>query len=182
VRLGVGELLLSACRLSLSKTEVRTGEGGGNTSSTGFRGVRCLFGEPEGLSGRSCGGYKIRPAPSTPGIDRVRPMVKGGRLAVDLERTCKPERGDAVRGLYGRVTEGGNSGELGEAGSVDRRMVGGFRLASTSLDTRRRVGRGAERNSSILSVSGTGSMLALFRYRRLEVFSVGVVECRIAGS
>ncbi len=55
-RLGVGELLRSTCRLSLSSTEDRTGEGGGYASSTGFRGTRCLLGDPDGLSGRSCGG------------------------------------------------------------------------------------------------------------------------------
>lgn len=79
---------------------------------------------------------------------------------MDLERVCKPERGDAVRGLYGRATEEVNNGELGEGGSVDRRIVEGFRLVSESFGTRRSDGRGEERNSSILSVSGTGSILA----------------------
>lgn len=51
----LGELLRSACRRSGSKTDVRTGEGGGKASSSGLRGVRTLLGEPEGLLGRSCG-------------------------------------------------------------------------------------------------------------------------------
>ncbi|KAK5624653.1 hypothetical protein RRF57_000369 [Xylaria bambusicola] len=92
-------------------------------------------------------------------MDRVRPIERGVRLAIDLDRVCKPERGDAVRGLYGRAAEG-NSGELGEGGSVDRRIVGGFRLVSASFETTRSDGKGEERNSSILSVSGTGSITA----------------------
>ena len=54
-------------------------------------------------------------------------------------------------------------------GSVDRRMVGGFRRKSDSGEPRVEVaeslklGRGEGRNSSILSVSGTGSMLAEVR-------------------
>jgi hypothetical protein len=55
-------------------------------------------------------------------------------------------------------------GEDGD-GSVERRMVGGFRRKSDSGEPRLEVaeslklGRGEGRNSSILSVSGTGSML-----------------------
>jgi hypothetical protein len=47
-----GELLLSVGVRSGSKTDERTGERGGNDSSSGFRGVRTLLGEPEGLSER----------------------------------------------------------------------------------------------------------------------------------
>ena len=86
----------------------------------------------------------------------------GARLAVDRERECEPERGDVVRGRYGRLTGGPQPLELGEdgEGSVDRRSVGGFRGASLSLK-RRRVGRGEGLNSSIRSVSGTGSIVGL---------------------
>jgi hypothetical protein len=50
-------------------------------------------------------------------------------------------------------------------GSVDRRMVGGFLRKSSgepkapAADGSLKLGRGEGRNSSILSVSGTGSML-----------------------
>lgn len=51
----LGELLRSECLRSGSSTDVLTGEAGGKASSSGFRGVRTLLGEPEGLLGRSCG-------------------------------------------------------------------------------------------------------------------------------
>lgn len=51
----LGELLLSLCRRSGSKTDDRTGEGGGKASSAGFRGVRTRLGEPDGLAGRIWG-------------------------------------------------------------------------------------------------------------------------------
>lgn len=53
----IGEVLLSpgVDLRSVSRTEVRTGDVGGNASSTGFRGVRTRLGDPEGLAGRSCG-------------------------------------------------------------------------------------------------------------------------------
>jgi hypothetical protein len=59
-------------------------------------------------------------------------------------------------------------GDVGE-GSVDRRMLGGFRRLFASGGARedeetlwsRRLGMGDERNSSILSVSGTGSISTL---------------------
>lgn len=53
----IGEVLLSpgVDRRSGSRTEVRTGDVGGNASSTGFRGVRTRLGDPDGLAGRSCG-------------------------------------------------------------------------------------------------------------------------------
>ena len=80
----IGELLRSGCLRSGSRTEVRTGEGGGNDSSRGFRGVRILLGEPEGLLGRSCGEYRIWPEPLTPGADWVREMG-GARLAAERD-------------------------------------------------------------------------------------------------
>lgn len=51
-----------------------------------------------------------------------------------------------------------------KGGSVDRRRTGGFRRRSDSgaltdvVDEGRKLGRGDDRNSSILSVSGTGSI------------------------
>lgn len=48
----LGELLLSRWARSGSMTDDRTGDGGGNASSSGFRETRTLLGEPEGLSGR----------------------------------------------------------------------------------------------------------------------------------
>lgn len=76
-----------------------------------------------------------------------------------------------MRGRYGSAVEADHEGdevhegELGDEGSVERRTLGGFRLGSASLAERaaagassRRIGRGEGRNSSILSVSGTGSM------------------------
>lgn len=137
---------------------------GGYDSSVGFRDTRVLLGEPKGLAGRNTGGYIIRPEPSTPGIDRVRPMGGGARLATDLDRLWPPERGEVVRGRYGRDIVGVHEGELGEGGSVDRRKVVGLRSESRSLVLiavgwcRRSVGRGEDRNSSIRSVSGTGSI------------------------
>ncbi len=56
-------------------------------------------------------------------------------------------------------------GEVGD-GSVDRRSVGGFRKRSNSGEPSAaavgslKLGRGDGRNSSIRSVSGTGSILA----------------------
>jgi hypothetical protein len=59
----------------------------------------------------------------------------------------------------------GEMGEVGD-GSVDRRRVGGFLRKSDSGEPRvavagsLKLGSGEGRNSSILSVSGTGSMAA----------------------
>ena len=77
---GVGELFLSGNCLSCSRTEDRTGEVGGKTSSAGFLLGLCLLGDPEGLAGRSSGDDRIRPAPSMPGIDLVRDIGGGARL------------------------------------------------------------------------------------------------------
>lgn len=97
------------------------------------------------------------------------------RLAADREREWPPDRGDAVRGLYGRATEGEgpHDGEIGEVGfgSVLRRIVGGFLTISRSnggiafeLLLRSREGTGEDLNASMRSVSGTGSI----RYRELH--------------
>ena len=116
-----GELLRSPCLLSASSTEVRIGESGGKLSSAGFRGTRVLLGDLEGLEGRTRGGYIMRPAPSRPGIERVRPILGTVKL-VDLERVCMPDRGEVVRGRYGRDMDAlTHEGELGEEGSVDLR-------------------------------------------------------------
>jgi hypothetical protein len=53
-------------------------------------------------------------------------------------------------------------GEDGE-GSVERRIVGGFLKWASSGGPALKLGRGERRNSSILSVSGTGSMLTEVR-------------------
>ncbi|KAK4136739.1 hypothetical protein BT67DRAFT_448052 [Trichocladium antarcticum] len=57
---------------------------------------------------------------------------------------------------------GAQDGEMGEdgEGSVERRIVGGFLKWASSGGPTLRLRRGEGRNSSILSVSGTGSMLA----------------------
>lgn len=118
----IGELLRSTCLLSASSTEVRIGESGGKASSAGLRGVRFLLGDLAGLAGRRGGGYNMRPVPSTPGIDRVRPMLGTVKLAADLDRVCVPDRGEVVRGLYGRdIAALSQEGELGDIGSVDLR-------------------------------------------------------------
>ena len=60
-----------------------------------------------------------------------------------------------------------HEGELGEEGSVDLRTYGGLRAGSELLMMsgagccKRGVGKGEERNSSILSVSGTGSIVSV---------------------
>lgn len=56
------------------------------------------------------------------------------------------------------VDQDGEVGDAGE-GSVDRRRVGGLRKQSNSGALTLRLGRGEGRNSSIRSVSGTGSMV-----------------------
>ena len=71
------------------------------------------------------------PDPLTPGMDWVRDMA-GGRLAVERERECEPERGEVVRGRYGMAGED-QEGDVGErVGSVLRRMVRGLRRSSNS--------------------------------------------------
>jgi hypothetical protein len=104
--------------------------------------------------------------PLTPGIDCVLVMV-GARLAADLDLECEmPERGEVVRGRYG-IDDGPHPGELGDEGlgSVERRRVGGFLVTSISKVEgadglwSRSDGKGEGLNSSILSVSGTGSMI-----------------------
>ena len=109
----------------------------------------------------------MRPAPSKPGMDRVRPILGTVKL-VDLDRACIPDKGEVVRGRYGRDMEAlTHEGELGEEGSVDLRTYGGLRAGSELLMMsgagccKRGVGKGEERNSSILSVSGTGSIVSV---------------------
>lgn len=121
----LGELLRSLWVRSGSRTEDRTGEGGGNASSSGFRGARTLLGDPEGLSGRRNWGNSIWPDPVKPGSDCVRD-IGGARLATERERECVPESGEVVRGRYGRDGRdvvGAQEGALGVVGlgSVLRR-------------------------------------------------------------
>lgn len=71
------------------------------------------------------------PDPVTPGMDCVLDMV-GADVLIDLDLECAPDRGDAVRGRYGSEVGGSQDGELGEAGSVDRRVLVGFRGCSRS--------------------------------------------------
>jgi len=106
----------------------------------------------------------------TPGIDWVR-VMGGARETADLDLECMLDSGDEARGLKGR--DGGahegellGDGDVGE-GSVERRRVGGLREKSPSwgfkaaiADTLR-LGRGEGRNSSMRSVSGTGSMVTV---------------------
>ena len=76
------------------------------------------------------------------------------------------DSGDAFRVRNGSV-DGVQDGELGDEGegSVARRRFGGFRAlsesetASIEVLCSRRLGRGDDRNSSILSASGTGSIV-----------------------
>ncbi len=94
----------------------------------------------------------------------------GAKLAADRDRMCELDKGEAARGRYGIVVDGVQEGEDGEDvgdGSVDRRRVGGFREKSSSGGPSveelwsLRLGRGEGRNSSMRSVSGTGSMAAI---------------------
>lgn len=157
---------------------MRTGESGGNASSATLRGGRTLFGElgeRNGLMGRSWGeGYRIWPAPFTPGMLCVleRGMVSD---AADRDLVCRlpPERGEVVRGRYGsaaaeELCQEGDFGDVG-VGSVDRRSAWSRTRPSSSLAgpvglCMRRLGMGEGRNSSIRSVSGTGSILAVEVY------------------
>jgi hypothetical protein len=85
---------------------------------------------------------------------------------MDRDRLWPPVRGEVVRGRKGML-ELDHEGELGDEGfgSVLLLIVGGFLAASKSRDegtlrlARRNEGTGDERNSSIRSVSGTGSMV-----------------------
>lgn len=168
-----GELLRSFGFFSQSRTLVRTGEVLGKASSACFLGVRARLGEPEleGLAGRSCGEYNIRPEPLTPGMDCVRDIGEA-RVAADRDLVCPLDNGEAVRGLYGRAAdEWPHDGDVGEVGlgSVLRRMVGGFLAMSSSsggipaelLLKRKDGGTGEDLNASMRSVSGTGSMSAV---------------------
>jgi len=162
-----GELLLSGSFRSWSKTETRVGEEGGKASSVGFRGMRIRPGDPVGLSGRVWGAYRRWPVAFVPGMDWVRAMGGAKPLAADRDLTWLLDSGEDARGRYGNAAGGIHDGEMGEDGdgSVDRRRVGGFRKKSNSGEPGTaagslKLGRGEGRNSSILSVSGTGSMAA----------------------
>ena len=83
----------------------------------------------------------------------------GARLAIERDRTWEPDRGEVVRGRNGRDDGGVQALGFGEdmEGSVDRRSSG---RESVEELWSRRLGRGEGWNSSILSVSGTGSIVA----------------------
>lgn len=165
-------------RSESSRTVIRIGESGGNASSATLRDGRTLageLGERDGLMGRSWGeGYRICPAPLTPGMLCVleRGMVSD---AADRDLVCRllPERGDVVRGRYGsdaaeELCQDGDFGDVG-VGSVDRRSAWSRTRPSSSLVGPvglciRRLGSGEGRNSSIRSVSGTGSISAVVTY------------------
>lgn len=89
-------------RSESSRTLIRTGESGGKASSATFRGGRTLLGElgeRDGLAGRSGGGYRIWPAPLTPG--RLRVLESGmANDAADRDLVCElpPDSGEVVRG------------------------------------------------------------------------------------
>jgi hypothetical protein len=111
----------------------------------------------------------IWPDPVTPGSDCVRDIA-GARLATERERECVPESGEVVRGRYGREGRdvvGAHEGALGVVGLgsvLRRRYVGFWSKSMSSLGSAlgglsRREGTGEDRNASIRSVSGTGSML-----------------------
>ena len=170
------ELLFSdVFRSDSSSSVMRTGESGGKASSTTLRGGRTLLGElgeRDGLTGRSGGGYKIWPAPLTPG--RLCVLESGmARDAADRDLVCvlPPESGEVVRGRYGIDEAECQVGDLGDEGigSVDRRSAWSRTRPSLS-DVgvaglwMRRLGTGEGRNSSIRSVSGTGSILAVDTY------------------
>ena len=89
---------------------------------------------------------------------------------VDRDLKCPRLKGEVFRERYGNV--GGETvGDLGElrSGSVALRKAGIFQWISPSPvrmswsddSGSRRVGTGEVLNSSILSVSGTGSMVAM---------------------
>lgn len=100
-------------------------------------------------------------------------MGGASALAVDRERECPREYGELFRDRYGRVT-GEFAGKMqpgerggGGIGSVDLRNVSGFlgskvgpKKSSPSLKPRstRTLGMGEDLNSSMRSVSGTGSI------------------------
>lgn len=108
------------------------------------------------------------PAPLTPGSDCVRAIGGARLLAADRDREWPPDnKGDALRVRKGSWL-GAHEGEIGEVGegSVERRKLGGFRGLRLFGSGGARVeecetlcSRGLERNSSILSVSGTGSIV-----------------------
>lgn len=115
-------LLFSIFRSDSSRTVIRTGESGGNASSATFRGGRTLFGElgeRDGLTGRSCGGYRIWPAPLTPGMLCVLEIGMASDAADrDLVWPPPPESGEVVRGRYGSdEAEECQEGDFGDVGT-----------------------------------------------------------------
>lgn len=105
-------------------------------------------------------------------------------LAADLERVwCEmPLSGEVVLGRYGRFAGMVQEGELGDAGSVHRRTVGGFWGSSNSAISERlcsrSMGKGEDLKASILSVSGTGSIFECypFLFTRLSSFYLYPLE------
>lgn len=103
--------------------------------------------------------------------------------AADRDRVCvfPPDSGEVVRGRYGNdEAEEDQVGDFGDVGmgSVDRRRAWSRMMPSLSEVGEfglwmRRLGTGEGRNSSIRSVSGTGSISAVETYpgkgRRSEV-------------
>jgi hypothetical protein len=121
--------------------------------------------------------------------------IGGARgLVVDLDLRCPRLKGEVFRGRYG-IVGGETVGDRGEfrSGSVALRKAGSFqgtlpspfRMSWREDSGSRRVGTGEALNSSILSVSGTGSMAAaLGCHESLELESGAVciqqpVECRV---
>lgn len=94
-----GELCRSGRFRSGSRTETRVGEEG-KPSSDGFRGIRIRLGDPEGLCGRIWGEYRRWPVPDVPGMDCVRAMGGGIKLAADRDLTwwLLDDKGEDARG------------------------------------------------------------------------------------
>lgn len=105
-----------------------------------------------------------------------------------------PLSGEVVLGRYGRFAGTVQEGELGDAGSVHRRTVGGFWGRSNSAISdrlcSRSIGKGEDLKASILFVSGTGSILLavgftsvgslpfLLRRARYRYLAIGGMERR----
>jgi hypothetical protein len=70
----------------------------GNTSSTGFLGVRTRLGDPAGLEGRCSGEESMWPAALNPGKDCARVIGCARALVVDFDLKCPREYGDVFRG------------------------------------------------------------------------------------
>ena len=99
--------------------------------------------------------------------------IGGAKLAVDRDLECEPDSGEVVRGRYGKdgvdVLHEGDAGDVGIV-SAERDRIGRFFAGSGVSNEGRRVveefgrrrdGIGDGWNSSIRSVSGTGSMVVV---------------------